>query len=50
MIKTIGMEARKDIVQFLGTKVYLELFVKVEEDWRNKKFQLKEFGYNNDDF
>lgn len=50
MIKTIGTEARKDIVQFLGTKVYLELFVKVEEDWRNKKFQLKEFGYNNDDF
>ena len=44
-IKEIGTLARKEIVKFLGSKVYLELFVKVEEDWRNKKSQLKEFGY-----
>lgn len=50
MIKKIGTEARKDIKNFLGLPVYLELFVKVEENWRNKKCQLKEFGYNNDDF
>jgi len=50
MIKKIGTNARKEIKAFLGVPVYLELFVKVEEDWRNKKYQLKEFGYNNDDF
>lgn len=49
MIKKIGTEARRDIVKLLGSNVHLELFVKVEEDWRNKKFQLKEFGYVNDD-
>lgn len=49
MIKKIGTEARKDIVSFLGCKVHLDLFVKVEENWRNKKFHLKEFGYSNDD-
>jgi GTP-binding protein Era len=32
-------------VKFLGNKVFLELFVKVEEDWRNKKRYLKEYGY-----
>ena len=40
--------ARGDIVKFLGNKVYLELFVKVESDWRNKKSQLKEYGYKLD--
>lgn len=50
MIKKIGTEARKDIKNFLVLPVYLELFVKVEDNWRNKKYQLKEFGYNNDDF
>ena len=49
MIKKIGIDARKDIVKFLGCKVHLDLFVKVEENWRNKKFHLKEFGYANDD-
>lgn len=49
MIKKIGSEARKDIIKLLGTKIHLDLFVKVEENWRNKKFQLKEFGYVNDD-
>lgn len=50
MIKKIGTEARKEIKKFLGIPIYLELFVKVEDNWRNKKYQLKEFGYNNDEF
>lgn len=49
MIKKIGTQARLDIVKLLGCKVHLELFVKVEKDWRNKRYQLKEFGYINDE-
>jgi GTP-binding protein Era len=45
MIKEIGTLARKDIVMLLGQKIYLELWVKVEEDWRNKRAQLKKMGY-----
>lgn len=48
-IKEIGTLARKDIVNFLGSKVYLELFVKVETDWRNKASRLKEYGYRPDE-
>ena len=44
-IKSIGMAARKDIAKFLGNKIYLELFVKVEADWRNRKHYLKQYGY-----
>lgn len=44
-IKEIGTAARKDIASFLDQKVYLELFVKVEKDWRNQKRYLKEYGY-----
>lgn len=44
-IKEIGTLARKDIVDFLGNKIYLELFVKVEPNWRNKKPNLREYGY-----
>ncbi len=44
-IKQLGTEARKDIEKFLGKKVYLELSVKVEKDWRNKEQALKRFGY-----
>ncbi len=47
-IKEIGMLARKDISKILGTKVYLELFVKVEDNWRNKQAQLSNFGYSKD--
>ena len=49
MIKKIGTQARLDIKKFLGCGVHLDLFVKVEENWRNKKFHLKEFGFANDD-
>lgn len=44
-IKRIGSEARKDIEAFLGKKVFLELFVKVEKDWRKNENKLRRFGY-----
>lgn len=46
-IKEIGRLSRIDIAKFLGNKVYLELFVKVEADWRNRKHYLKQYGYHN---
>ena len=48
MIKQIGTLARKDILDLLGTKVFLDLHVKVIKDWRNKDFHLKNFGYEED--
>lgn len=48
MMKKIGTLARKDIKMLLGVKVYLELWVKVEDNWRNKERLLKEFGYRID--
>lgn len=45
MLKQIGLLARQDIEQMLGKKVYLELFVRVEKDWRNKNRTLTELGY-----
>jgi GTP-binding protein Era len=45
MLKKIGTAARLDIEELLGTKVYLELFVKVEPDWRNREYYLKTYGY-----
>ena len=44
-IKKIGIQARQDIEKFFGKKVYLEIFVKVEKDWRNRENKLREFGY-----
>ena len=44
-LKKVGIEARTDIEKFLGKKVYLELYVKVNKDWRNKTGQLRNFGY-----
>ncbi len=44
-IKKVGIEARKDIEKFFDKRVYLELFVKVEKDWRNRENKLKAFGY-----
>jgi GTPase len=46
MIRQLGTEARKDIEQFLGQKVFLELFVKVRPKWRDNEFMLKEYGYH----
>ncbi len=45
MIKQLGTLARKDIEEFLGRKVFLELFVKVRPKWRDNDMQLKEYGY-----
>lgn len=47
-IKRIGSYARQDIEKLLDTQVYLELWVKVREDWRNKGTALKELGYTKD--
>lgn len=47
-LKKVGMEARKDIEHFLSKKVFLEMFVKVEKDWRNRDNKLKAFGYQLD--
>lgn len=46
-LKGIGKSARIEIEALLGTKVYLELFVKVKENWRDSDFALNSFGYNN---
>lgn len=46
-IKRIGIEARKDIETFIEKKVFLELFVKVRDNWRDDDKSLKRFGYNN---
>lgn len=45
MLKKIGSEARKDMQLLFGTKVYLQLWVKVKKDWRNSGHMLKELGY-----
>ena len=45
MLKKIGAEARKDIETFFDKKVFLEIFVKVEKDWRNRENKLRGFGY-----
>jgi len=45
MLKRVGIEARKDISKFFGKSVYLELFVKVEPNWRNRENKLRSFGY-----
>lgn len=45
MLKKVGTAARKDIEAFFGKNVYLELFVKVEPNWRNRENKLRSFGY-----
>jgi GTP-binding protein Era len=44
-LKKVGVMARKDLEKFFDKKIFLELFVKVEEDWRNRDNILKRFGY-----
>lgn len=46
MLKTIGMQARKELEQIVDKKIYLELFVKVQKNWLKDKNAIKEFGYN----
>ncbi len=45
-LKRVGTAARKDLEDFLGKKVFLELFVKVADDWRNSEGALRKFGYD----
>ncbi|MCX4330995.1 MAG: GTPase Era [Muribaculaceae bacterium] len=45
MLKKVGSAARKDIEKFFDKRVFLELFVKVEPNWRNRENKLKSFGY-----
>ena len=45
MLKNIGIQSRKEIEKFLNKKIFLELFVKVRENWREDEIKLKEFGY-----
>ncbi|ANZ99873.1 GTPase Era [Carnobacterium divergens] len=50
MLKDIGIKARKDIEIMLGDKIYLELWVKVQKDWRDKQNYLTDYGYKKDDY
>ena len=45
MLKKVGIQARQDIEKFFGKSVYLEMFVKVEPNWRNREAKLRQFGY-----
>lgn len=50
MLKQIGVKARKDIELMLGDKVYLELWVKVQPNWKDKQVDLQALGYKQDDY
>ncbi|MEQ6375873.1 GTPase Era [Bacillaceae bacterium S4-13-56] len=50
MLKEIGTRARQDIEQLLGNHVFLELWVKVQKDWRNRMNQLQELGFREDEY
>ena len=48
MLRRIGAEAREDMEALLGTKVFLQTWVKVKENWRDSEVQIRNFGYRND--
>ncbi|TCT27012.1 GTP-binding protein Era [Melghiribacillus thermohalophilus] len=50
MLKEIGKRAREDMEALLGSKIYLELWVKVQKDWRNRLTQLREYGYREGEY
>ena len=50
MLKEIGKRARLDIENLLGSKVFLELWVKVQKDWRNRSSHLKDYGFREDEY
>ena len=50
MLKNIGIKSRKDIENLLGNKVYLELWVKVQKNWRDKQKDLQNYGYKEMDY
>ena len=47
-LKRVGVEARADLEKFFGKQVHLELYVKVNKNWRSNDRQLKRFGYSKD--
>ncbi|MCB0761129.1 MAG: GTPase Era, partial [Flavobacteriales bacterium] len=47
-LKSVGTEARKDLESFIGKKVFLEIYVKVDKNWRNDPGKLKKYGYFSD--
>ena len=47
MLKRIGTLARQDAENLLGSKIFLKLWVKTKDDWRNSDFMLGELGYKN---
>ena len=50
LLKAVGIEARKDIEDLVGKKVYLELYVKTIKNWRDKERYLNELGFNENDY
>ena len=48
LLKEVGKQARKDIEALLGSRIYLELWVKVKKDWRNQDRVLKDLGFRHD--
>lgn len=50
LLKEVGVRARKDIEMLLGSKVFLEIWVKVQRDWRNKSTHLRDFGFRDDEY
>ncbi|WP_064091456.1 GTPase Era [Rossellomorea aquimaris] len=50
MLKEVGKRSRVDIENLLGSKVYLELWVKVQKDWRNRSSTLRDFGFNDEEY
>ena len=46
-LKRVGVQARKDLETFFGKQIHIELYVKVNKNWRSNQNQLKRFGYNN---
>ncbi|SDI85857.1 GTPase Era [Alteribacillus bidgolensis] len=50
MLKEIGQRSRHDIETLLGSKVFLDLWIKVQKDWRNNQYQLNEHGYKEDEY
>ncbi|WP_088815283.1 MULTISPECIES: GTPase Era [Listeria] len=50
MLKQIGMRARKEIELLMGSKVFLEVWVKVQKNWRDKEHYLQDYGFNQDEY
>ena len=46
-LKRVGTQARRDLEAFFGKQVHIELYVKVNKNWRSNQTQLRRFGYNN---